>query len=50
MIYNRILQGEAAPEPYPNRWTHHVIVQNESDINDQLMGWIKQAYAFSLNK
>jgi hypothetical protein len=41
---------EVATEPYPNRWTHHVIVQRESEIDDQLMGWIKQAYAFSLNK
>jgi hypothetical protein len=41
---------EAATEPYPNRWTHHIIVQKESEIDDQLMGWIKQAYAFSLYK
>lgn len=39
-----------ATEPYPNRWTHHIIVQRESEIDDQLIGWIKQAYAFSLNK
>lgn len=41
---------EAATEPYPNRWTHHVIVQKESEIDDQLMGWIREAYAFSLIK
>jgi predicted transport protein len=40
----------AATEPYPNRWTHHIIIQNISEIDDQLMGWIKQAYAFSLYK
>lgn len=41
---------EVATEPYPNRWTHHIIVQKESEMDDQLMGWIKQAYAFSLYK
>jgi len=37
-------------EPYPNRWTHHVIVQNESEIDGQLLEWLKQAYTFSWNK
>lgn len=41
---------ENATEPYPNRWTHHVIIQNATEINDQLMSWIKEAYAFSLRK
>jgi hypothetical protein len=33
-----------AVEPYPNRWTHHVLVTNPADINAQLLDWIKQAY------
>lgn len=37
-------------EPYPNRWTHHVIVQRAEEIDDQLMGWITESYAFSLSK
>ena len=37
-------------EPYPNRWTHHVIVENETDIDDLLIGWVKEAYDFSMNK
>ena len=41
---------EEATEPYPNRWTHHVIIQCVSDIDQQLMEWIKQAYSFALNK
>lgn len=41
---------EVATEPYPNRWTHHVIVQSESEMDEQLMDWIKQAYVFSLYK
>jgi hypothetical protein len=41
---------EEATEPYPNRWTHYVIIQSEGEIDGQLMDWIKQAYIFSLNK
>jgi hypothetical protein len=39
-----------AVEPYPNRWTHHVPVTQESDVDDVLMDWIKSAYAFSMMK
>lgn len=41
---------QTATQPYPNRWTHHVIVQDESEIDNQLMNWIRQAYEFALNK
>lgn len=37
-------------EPYPNRWTHHVIVQIIDDINDELLDWIDQSFRFSLEK
>lgn len=40
----------AAVEPYPNRWTHHVIVQSADEIDDKLMGWIREAYEFALVK
>ena len=39
-----------AVEPYPNRWTHHGIVQSEDEIDDKLMGWIREAYEFALVK
>ena len=39
-----------AIEPYPNRWTHHVIVQSADEIDDKLMGWIREAYEFALVK
>ena len=41
---------EVATEPYPNRWTHHVIVQSADEIDDKLMGWIREAYEFALVK
>ena len=28
---------DAASEPYPNRWTHHVLASEMSEIDDELM-------------
>ncbi len=37
-------------EAYPNRWTHHVIVENIDDIDKTLLAWIDEAYLFSESK
>ena len=37
-------------EAYPNRWTHHVIVESVEDIDEVLLGWINKAYFFSESK
>ena len=37
-------------EPYPNRWTHHVTVSRAEDMDGQLLGWIREAAAFSASK
>ena len=37
-------------EPYPNRWTHHVLVERIEDIDEQLMDWIDESHGFSLAK
>jgi len=39
-----------AVEPYPNRWTHHVIVASVEEIDDELMGWLTEAHDFALVK
>ena len=41
---------DAASEPYPNRWTHHMLISSVEEIDDELMGWIKEAAAFSAGK
>ena len=41
---------DAATEPSPNRWTHHMLVSSVDEIDDELMGWIKEAAAFSASK
>ena len=41
---------DAASEPYPNRWTHHMLISSVEEIDDELMSWIKEAAAFSAGK
>lgn len=41
---------DSATEPYPNRWTHHVMVGSEEEIDAELMGWIREAAEFSASK
>lgn len=41
---------DGAVEPYPNRWTHHVMVGSPDEIDDELMAWVGEAAAFSRNK
>ena len=31
----------------PRRWTHHVIVGCEADIDDTLLGWITRSHTFT---
>lgn len=40
----------AAAEPYPGRWTHHVVLSRQEQADEELMGWIREAYAFSQSK
>ena len=41
---------EIATEPYPNRWTHHFLVADTEEIDDELMAWIREAAIFSNTK
>lgn len=41
---------DVATEPYPNRWTHHVLVSSVDEIDDELLSWIKEASDFSAMK
>lgn len=41
---------DAAVEPYPSRWTHHVLVSSPDEIDGELLGWIKEASDFSASK
>lgn len=37
-------------EPYPNRWTHHVLMSDESQLDAELLGWVQEAAAFAATK
>lgn len=41
---------DVATEPYPNRWTHHILISSEEELDEELMGWIKEASIFSAGK
>ena len=41
---------EAATEPYPNRWTHHLLVSCPQEIDDELIGWLIEAAHFAAIK
>ena len=34
-------------EPYPGRWTHHIVVSTPEELDEELLSWIKTAYAFA---
>ena len=41
---------DVATEPYPGRWTHHVMVGCVEEIDEELRDWIKEAAEFSAGK
>ena len=41
---------DVATQPYPGRWTHHVMVGSEEEIDEELLDWIKEAADFSAAK
>ena len=39
-----------AVEPYPNRWTHHILATAPEQIDAELMAWMEEAWRFSQTK
>lgn len=39
-----------ATEPYPGRWTHHVVVSREEELDGELLELLKAAWDFSEGK
>lgn len=37
-------------EPYPGRWTTHLVISRANDLDEELFGWIAQAYHFAQDK
>jgi hypothetical protein len=38
---------EQAVEPHPGRWTHHVVVTDESDLDPTVVQWLREAFEVS---
>ena len=41
---------DAVSEPWPGRWTHHLLLSREDDLDDELRVWIREAAAFAEQK
>lgn len=37
-------------EPYPERWTHHVLISRLEDFDSTVKDWLGEAYRFAQNK
>lgn len=37
-------------EPWPGRWTTHIVVGSPTEIDEELLGWVAEAYAFAARK
>lgn len=44
IVHDQIVE---AIEPYPGRWTHHVIIAEEADLTAAVDAWMREAYQFS---
>lgn len=40
----------AKVEPYPGRWTTHIVLGGEEEMDEELFCWVRQAYDFAENK
>ena len=41
---------DAVSEPYPNRWTHHVLISSPEEVDGELAAWVLEAARFSAGK
>ena len=37
-------------EPYPGRWTHHIVVSKPEELDEELLSWVRVAYDFAAAK
>ena len=41
---------DAACEPHPGRWTHHILISAPKELDGELAMWVKDAAAFAERK
>ena len=37
-------------EPYPGRWTNHVLLCREAEVDGELLDWLQEAWDFAQSK
>ena len=37
-------------ESYPRRWTTHIVIGKKEDVDEELLGWLAEAYDFAAAK
>ncbi|MBR4578182.1 MAG: hypothetical protein IKO22_01070 [Oscillospiraceae bacterium] len=37
-------------EPYPGRWTTHIVLGAPEEVDEELLHWVDEAYAFAAGK
>lgn len=43
-------RAAAVVEPYPGRFTHHIPLSGETDLDAALLGWLREARDFARSK
>lgn len=43
-------RASVCTEPYPGRWTVHILLGSPEEIDDELLFWIGEAYNFAAQK
>lgn len=41
---------DVAVEPYPGRWTHHLMIGSEAELDEEIADWLQEAAAFAETK
>ena len=37
-------------EPYPGRWTQHIVLSQPEELDGELLSWLREAYDFAKRK
>ena len=43
-------RAAAVTEPYPGRWTAHIVIGEKEEVDEELLGWLAEAYAVAQEK
>lgn len=41
---------DGAVEPYPGRWTHHMMIGSEGELDGEVLKWLQEAAVFAETK